>query len=236
MRALRISLIVFGILVVLFVIADRVAVAIAQGEVASRTRDTLTLAEEPDVSIKGFPFLTQMLGGSLDKVTLGVDSYDAHVDGEAVTVRDLDIDLNDVEFSDGYSSATAAEAEGTGLIPYEEMTEAYGRLLGGEDNGFSVAFEHAGDGLLRVNLRASMLGQNLTVGHVTGELVLEGDQVRLEVGEEMLPDSVPEAAREQLTVERTISNLPNGLTVDSLTPSDEGLELVASGTAVVLAG
>jgi hypothetical protein len=238
-RPLRISLIVLGILVVLLVAADRVALYITQGEVASRARDTLGLAEEPDVSIKGFPFLTQVATQRLDEVTLGVDSYEAQVDGENVTVTGLDMELKDTELSSGYSEAVASEASGTGLITYEAMTEAYGELLGSEDNGFGAAFEYADGGLLQVNLQASVMGQNLNVGSVTGELVLEGDRISLEITEEDIPESIPggrDFVREQLGIERTISGLPDGLSLRSVEPTQEGVELHIAGTDVRLAG
>jgi hypothetical protein len=239
MRALRISLIVLGVLVVLFIAADRVALYITQGEVASRARDSLGLSEEPDVSIKGFPFLTQVADQNLDKVTLGLDDYEAQVDGETVMVSNLDIELTDTELSGGYSEAVASEASGSGLITYEAMTDAYGELLGSQDTGFGATFEYAEDGMLQVNLQASMMGQNLNVGTVTGELVLEGETIKLEITEEDIPESIPggrELVREQLGIERTISGLPDGLSLRSVEPTPEGVLLGIGGSEVSLTG
>jgi hypothetical protein len=234
---MRISLIVLGILVVLFIAADRVAVFIAQGEVASKARSSLGLADEPDVSINGFPFLTQMLGQSLDRVTLGIDSYQAQVGGERVTLRELDIEVRDTELSGGYSDAVAAEASGTGLITYDAMTEVYGELLGSEANGIAASFEYAAEGQVRINLQASVLGQNVNVGEVIGELVVEGDQVSMEVVDDNIPDAIPGGetlVREQLGTERTISGLPDGLALESVEPTEEGLLVGIAGTDVSL--
>ncbi|MEO3753436.1 DUF2993 domain-containing protein [Streptomyces sp. B6B3] len=236
MRALRISLIIFGVLVVLLIVADRVAVWVAEGEVASKARDSLGLSEEPSVSIEGFPFLTQMAGQHLDKVQLGVDSYQAQVDGQSITLHDLDIEVRDTEL-EGFSSAVASEADGTGLIDYEEMTRAYGELLGSEANGFGATFEYAGDNLLRVNLQAAVMGQNVDVGDVTGELVVEGDQVRMEIIEENVPDSIPGGdamVEDQLGQGRTISGLPDGLELESLVPGEDGVTVHIRGTDVGL--
>ncbi|MDT0305540.1 DUF2993 domain-containing protein [Streptomyces sp. DSM 44917] len=236
MRALRISLIVFGILLVLAVAADRVAVWIAQGEVASRARDSLALEAEPDVSIRGFPFLTQAAGGSLNRVDLGMDDYAAEVGGQSLTVQELDIELNDVELTDGYSSAVARTAEGEGLVAYEALTEAYGRLLEVGGTGFGVEFGYAPEGRLSATLQASVLGQSIDLGEVVGDIVLEDGAIRLEVNEEDIPDAggeaTREAIREQLNEGRELSGLPEGITLESLTPTEDGLALALTGTDV----
>ncbi|MFB7075807.1 DUF2993 domain-containing protein, partial [Streptomyces sp. NPDC056290] len=53
MRALRILLIVLVIVGGIFVIVDRVAVNLAEGEAADRLKANENLASTPDVSIKG---------------------------------------------------------------------------------------------------------------------------------------------------------------------------------------
>ncbi len=236
MRALRISLIIFGVLVVLAIVADRVALWIAEGEVASRARDTLGLTEEPSVSVKGFPFLTQVVGGSLDRVDLGLDEYTAQVDDQELTVQELDVQLTDVELTDGYTGAVAGRAEGEGLIGYEELTRAYGELFALSGNGFGVEFGHAEGGRLLLTLQATVLGQSLDVGEVPGDIVLDGDTVRLEVAEEAIPDTggeeVQAAIREQLDQERTLSGLPEGLSLDSLEPTPDGISLGITGSNI----
>ncbi|ONK13471.1 DUF2993 domain-containing protein [Streptomyces sp. MP131-18] len=236
MRALRISLIIFGVLIVLAIVADRVALWIAEGEVASRARDTLGLTEEPSVSVQGFPFLTQVVGGNLDRVDLGLDEYTAQVDDQELVVQELDVQLNDVELTDGYSGAVAGRAEGEGLIDYEELTRAYGELLAISGNGFGVEFGYAEEGRLLLTLQATVLGQSLDVGEVPGEIVLDGDTIRLEVDDAAIPDTggeeVQAAIREQLDQERTLSGLPDGLTLDEVEPTQDGLSLGITGSNV----
>ncbi|CAM5227389.1 hypothetical protein SVIOM74S_03023 [Streptomyces violarus] len=90
MRALRILLITVVILGGLFVAADRLAVHFAEGEVADRLKSRENLSTTPDVSINGFPFLTQVAGGELDDVEVGIDGYEAATaDGSEQPVDDL---------------------------------------------------------------------------------------------------------------------------------------------------
>jgi hypothetical protein len=68
MRALRRLIIALVILCALFVAADRIAVGVADSQVASKLQTSRGLAQKPSVSIGGFPFLTQLIGGKLDDV------------------------------------------------------------------------------------------------------------------------------------------------------------------------
>jgi hypothetical protein len=131
MRGLRILLIVVVILGALFVVVDRVAVHFAEQEAASKVKTSENLASTPDVSIKGFPFLTQVASGELDDVELGVSQYEAPTgntagSGGATSIRidDLKADMKDVKFSNGYSTATAASATGTASISYDQLLKA----------------------------------------------------------------------------------------------------------------
>ncbi|UCM89621.1 LmeA family phospholipid-binding protein [Streptomyces marincola] len=236
MRALRISLIVFGVLVVLAIVVDRVALWFVEGEVASRAQDRLGLASEPSLSVAGFPFVTQVLGGELNRVDLGADEYTAQVDGQALTVRDLSVELNDVALGDGYTSAVAGSAQGEGLVEYAELTRAYGELLAVSGNGFGVEFGYAGDGRLLLTLQATVLGQTLDVGEVPAGIALEGESLTLDVDEDAIPDAggeeVQAVVREQLDQVRDLSGLPSGLSLDAVRPTADGLVLDISGTDV----
>src|SRR5690349_14784279 len=123
MRALRILLVVVVILGGLFVLADRLAVNFAEGEVADKLKANEGLATTPDVNIKGFPFLTQVAGGSLDDVEVGIKDYDAATGttGKTIRIDDLKADMKGVSFSGDYSSATASSATGTATISYAEL-------------------------------------------------------------------------------------------------------------------
>ncbi len=123
MRALRILLIIAVILGAIFVAVDRVAVHLAEGEAADRLRASEGLASTPDVDINGFPFLTQVLGGSLDEVRVGISDYEAGAgeDGRTIRIADLRADLSGVEFSGDFGSAVADSATGTATISYDEL-------------------------------------------------------------------------------------------------------------------
>jgi hypothetical protein len=237
MRALRIGLILLAILGVLLVVADRVAVRVAEGEVAAQTRSGLNLDEEPGVSIKGFPFLNQMLSKELGRVDLDLDSYQFQLDEQSGTVQDLSIQLHQVRLEDGYSRATAESASGDGIISYKEM----GRLTT-DDSAFGVAFSYAGNE--QVTLQITVMGQAMGP-EMVGDITVEGDTVSIEVEEipsfKEIPvigsiDGVEEQIREQLDRDRQVTGLPSGVELMDLVPTEDGLVLSVTGTDLRLAG
>jgi len=69
MRAL---LVVVLLLVGLAVVADRVAVGVAETRVGEQLAAEGGLAGTPEVDITGFPFLTQAIGGRYDEVRISL--------------------------------------------------------------------------------------------------------------------------------------------------------------------
>jgi hypothetical protein len=78
-KLLIILVVVIGVLVAL----DRIAVVIADGQIASRVQSSQGLTKKPSVSIKGFPFLTQVVRGHYGQVDVTVHDY---------TQQDLTVD------------------------------------------------------------------------------------------------------------------------------------------------
>ena len=60
------------ILVVVLIAADRISLLIAESQIADRVQKSQELSAHPHVSIKGFPFLTQVLGGRYHEVDVSV--------------------------------------------------------------------------------------------------------------------------------------------------------------------
>jgi hypothetical protein len=127
MRALRILLIIAVILGGFFVAADRIAVNMAESEAADRITFPQGTVGSTEVSIKGFPFLTQVAGKELDEVGITLTGIEANAAGHRVRVGEMSADLFQVRLEGGgYFSATAARAEGTARISYADLTKAAG--------------------------------------------------------------------------------------------------------------
>ncbi|RPE42775.1 DUF2993 family protein [Streptomyces sp. Ag109_O5-1] len=245
MRALRILLIVAVVLGVLFVVVDRVAVHFAEGEAAGKLKTTEGLASDPDVSINGFPFLTQVASGTLDDVEVSIKDYDATTGtaGKTIRIGDLHADMKDVSFSGDYSSATAESATGTALISYAELlknAKAAPTDMGLGFTGQVVGLADGGNGKINVTLDVTVPGvsahQKVTV---LSTVTVKDNTVQVHA------DNLPKLAgvslienrfRQAADFRQAINQLPGGVQLDKVEAAPNGVEIAVKGSNVKLAG
>jgi hypothetical protein len=237
MRALRIILIVTVILGGLFVIADRVAVGFAEDEAAARLKTNEGLASTPDVSIKGFPFLTQVVGGELDEVEVGIKNYEADTSGttgsadngtsagpDKIRIDDLTAQMRGVAFSGDYSSAKAATATGSATISYAELLKAAKAEPVAVATGVTaqvVGLSDGGNGKIKVEVEATVLGTKLP----------EPDSLP-NLGVQLAEDKV----RLITDFQQKIDGLPGGIRIDKVEAAETGVDITVKGSDVQLVG
>ncbi|MFD7700043.1 DUF2993 domain-containing protein [Streptomyces caelestis] len=246
MRALRILLVVTVILGAVFVVVDRVAVHIAEGEAADRLKATEDLAHTPDVSIDGFPFLTQLADGTLDEVRVGIEDYEAGTGDGARTIRiaDLSADLHGVDFSTDFSSAVAADATGTATVAYDELLKTATSEPGRVGPGVTarvVGLSDGGNGKIEVAVEATVLGVELPepVSVLSSVTVVDGDTVRVKA--DVVPEfggvEIVESGVRRITdFEQRIDGLPGGIRLDRVQAAEDGVEITVRGSDVRLVG
>ncbi|MFJ7044013.1 DUF2993 domain-containing protein [Streptomyces sp. NPDC101112] len=242
MRALRILVIVAVILGGLFVVADRVAVGFAEDEVAQKLKSSEGLTATPDVSINGFPFLTQVAGGELDDVEVGISDYEATTGNsdDSIRIADLTAHMRGVKFSGDYSSATAASATGTATISYDELLKAAKseptRILPGV-TAQVTGLSDGGSGKIKVNIKVSALGSSTTYP-VLSTVTVDDDIVKVHA--DNLPKLVVQAAEGQVRsitdFQQKIDGLPGGIKLDKVEAASDGVEISVRGSNVQLAG
>jgi hypothetical protein len=236
------------ILGVLFVVVDRVAVYFAEDQAADKLRTTQNLAETPDVSIKGFPFLTQVASGELDDVEVGIKHYEADTgkDGQKIRIDDLKADMRDVTFSGDYSSATASSATGTATISYDELLKTAKpeptEILPGV-NAQVVSLADGGNGKIKVTAKVSgtvagAIPVNRTVSVLSTVSVVHD---KVEVHADSLPAvtglSVAEDRVRTITdFQQAIDRLPGGIKLDKVEAAQDGVRITVRGSDVKLAG
>jgi hypothetical protein len=183
-----------------------------------------------DVSIKGFPFLTQLAGSEFDEVDVKITGIEATAGGRTLRISSMDAELRRVRLTDGFSGATAARADGTAVISYEDLTEAAA-------DGVTVAY--GGNGKVKVTgaVTVPLLGRVKRSVLSTVTLV-DGHTVRVHadrVPGEGIP-GLEGLVREKTDFEREVGKLPNGLRLEKIQPTAAGLEISVTGTDVRLAG
>lgn len=249
MRALRILLIVAVVLGGLFAIADRVAVHFAQNEVADKLKGTENLAETPDVSIKGFPFLTQVASGELDDVEIGIKHYEATASAgtssgpQKIRIDDLNAEMKGVTFSGDYGSATATSATGTALITYGELlktTRSEPTQVAPGVTARVVGLSGGGNGKIKIAVEANVLGTKLpSPVYVLSSVTAQGNTVTVHantsprIGGVELADSRIRAITD---FQQKIDRLPGGIQLDKVQAAKDGVEITVKGSDVRLAG
>ncbi|MEU3982947.1 DUF2993 domain-containing protein [Streptomyces sp. NPDC026672] len=248
MRALRILLIVVVILGGLFVLVDRVAVHFAQGEAADKLRTTEGLSRTPDVSIKGFPFLTQVAGGSLDDVQVGIKDYEAATGqgDRKIRIDDLKADMKGVAFSGDYSSATAATATGTATISYDELLKSVaseGTEVVPGVTAQVTGLSDGGNGKIKVTVRAKgTFAGTIPVDQtmsVLSSVSVDDNKVRFHA--DSLPSidglSLAEGRVREITdFQQAVDQLPGGIELDQVKAAEDGVAITVKGSNVKLAG
>ncbi|MEU8709303.1 DUF2993 domain-containing protein [Streptomyces sp. NPDC048565] len=232
MRALRILLIIAVVLGGIFIAADRAALYFAESEAEERiTFGGADAAGSTEVSIKGFPFLTQVAGKDLDHVDVTVKDVRAGAAGHEVRISEIKAQLRQVTLDSGYSTATAARATGTAVVPYTALTEA-----ADED----VTVSYGGDGKVKVtgSVQIPLTGKAVTRSVLSTVTLVGGDTVKVRA-DEVPGEGVPgleDLVRKKTDFERTIGGLPDGLKLEKIEVAPGGLEISMSGSAVRLAG
>ena len=204
-------------------VADRVAHSTAERRVTEAIEQNLDVAGTPTVEIGGFPFLTQLLAGSVDDVTGAVDG----VTLEGVDATDVTIDAHDVTVSEPYTVGTATIAATLPTASIEQIVQDRSNLdVAVAVDGGALA---ASGEVLGLTLTA-----NLTPRVEDGRLLVSVQNAQI-AGLTVSVDDLPRAIGDRLTdIEIPVSGLPEGLVLSDATVVADGVRITATGTDVVL--
>ncbi|MGN9810631.1 LmeA family phospholipid-binding protein [Micromonospora sp. BQ11] len=228
------------ILVGLLVVADRVAAGVAERAIADQVRQEVAKqgaqSSPASVDVGGFPFLTQVLNGRYERISIGLTDVRGSVQGDAVALPKLDVDARNVAASldtlrSGQGDVVAETVNGTGTISYESLAALLDRegLTLGEQNG-----------RLAVTAPVNVLGQRLTVTGTADVTVGEQGKVALrfkDLSAQGLPN-VPLARTilnnyaQSISIDVPLPDLPFQLAVREVRPLPEGLAVTVDAKNV----
>lgn len=228
MRAL---LVVLVVLVGLAAVADRVAVGVAEDRVAEAIADEGELAGTPEVSIEGWPFLTQALGGDYEDVRIRLTAADlGQPEGTSadVRLRGVRVPLSDV-LGGSVTEIPVDRIDGTVTLSYALLSR---------ELGTDTTLVPEGDGL-RLTKTVGVLGYEVPLTAV-GTVALDGQDLVVDVDDAAaagvdLPGFVVDAASDALDLRYAIE-LPFGLELTSVTPGDDGVRVTGGAVDTVLTG
>lgn len=122
-RGRRWIMVTFGLIVVLIllVIGDRVALAVAENDFADQAVSS-GLPVKPSVTIEGFPFLTQLAARNFHRVDLSASNIPAG----PVTITSVKATLNGMHLNSSFNGATVDHLTATVFVSFSSLAGAGG--------------------------------------------------------------------------------------------------------------
>lgn len=252
-RGLIALLVVVVVLVGLFVVADRVAVNLAEKRIADQaatemSKRGITSDKKPQVNIAGFPFLTQVLGGLYQKVTINVD----HPHNGQVTLDYMTLVANRVHapldtIRSGHGQVTADTVQGTASISWDVVRGLVDTTPLRQIPGLDVSKLQITAKNNKLNLAAPIAFAGLSLQlEATGTLAVNKGTVHLQLDDVRavsaggattpVPPSFIEQNRDRLGATIAVPKLPYSLVVNKVETSADGILLTATAADVVIAG
>jgi len=239
-RAVRRLVVVLVVLAGAALVLDRVGVWLANRAVADQVAQGLAAHEvasaPPEVSVTGFPFLTQLVAGrygSVDVILRNVERDGLRMPLVRLTATGVDAPLKAVVDNSG--PIHAERLTGSAVIGYGSVVELAGReglqLVGGVE------------GSLRMRLPIEVLGVRVVLigrAEVTVDepgLLVELVEFDVEAPVDLPPGADPliERAARSLSLRVELPPLPYGLAVDAVRVEPTGIVVTVSASDVLLA-
>lgn len=188
------------------VVADRVALGVAEDKAASALQQSEGLPHKPDVTVDGFPFLTQLVAGSFDEVDVTANAVPVGTRRD-VTLQKVVVRLHRVTVTNNYSTVHADTATADASIGFAELS----RVLG--------APVHAGPaGRLVAEPTVHLLGQSFhgrvsAVVHASSAQGITFGDPKVSFAGVQLPSVVAQALAKVFSGAISLSGLPFGVRV-----------------------
>ena len=203
------------VLLLLLVVVDRAAVAYADNQAAQQMKSQ-GFPTEPNVTIEGFPFLTQVISRNL---------HDVHVTAnriqEGPVTLSLVADATGVMLDPGYQSGTISHITGTGLIGFSNLASVAG-VAGAPGLSFKA------DGPDKVKITVNL--QIITASAIAEIKQTGPDTFKVHITS---TDGIPAqllGSLKDFTVH--IPTLPMGLSIQNVDVTSQGVLIHATGTNV----
>ncbi|HET9173556.1 MAG TPA: DUF2993 domain-containing protein [Actinospica sp.] len=219
-------LIALVVLLLLLVGADRIALVVAEDQLAGRIQSSQHLSQKPGVSIDGFPFLTQVVARNFPHATVDIHGLTAN----SLTITDLHADLRGVHVNGAFNGALVDSLTATAQISYSDIAKALASQLnvGGVQVG---AIQVARAGNNQVKATYQLLGVDVSaIVDVTlaGTNTLEFKSVSFDTPLGAL------GSPSNFDVKYNLGALPFGMNLTQLTFTDTQVDISATGSHVNL--
>ncbi len=207
-------LITLIVIIVVLVVGDRVANAYTEDQMASQIQSSLALSGKPDVTIQGFPFLTQLAARDFRTVDINASNETAGPGGQ-LEIASLTATLHGMHIH-GLNSATVDQFNASALVTFTALAKA-----GGIPEGITLS----ADGPNRIKANVSIGPLSATA---TAQVTQTGpNQINIKVIDfgPIPPDVLGNLANFNVSIPK----LPAGVKIQSISVTQQGLRITAVG-------
>lgn len=211
----------------LLVAADRIALAVAERTAAVTLQRSQHLAQRPDVSIGGFPFLTQVASANFDHVTATMhDLTVAQGTSTPLQIDTLHVTLRHVHVSRDFNSASSEFSTATALISYVNLTDA-----------LKTPFSYAGSGRIKATDTANIVPGLSGLASATARVGISGESLQFSdtqvtVAGQQVPTAVTNYFASVFAKSIPLTGLPFGVHVQSVKVTSQGVQITLTATGL----
>jgi LmeA-like phospholipid-binding len=207
------------VIVLVLVGGDRAAKAYAENQMASQVQSSLALSGKPNVTIQGFPFLTQVAARTFNTVDVNASNETAGPGGQ-LEIASLTATLHGMHIH-GTNSATVDQFTASALVTFTALAHA-----GGIPQGITLA--PAGPNQLKATV--DILGFS---SDATAKVTQVGsNKINVKITDF---GGVPADVLGSLTdFTFSIPKLPAGVKIQSISVTQQGLRVTAAGQNTTL--
>ena len=207
------------VIVLVLVGADRGANAYAEDQMASQVQSSLALSGKPHVTIQGFPFLTQVAARTFNTVDVNASNETAGPGGQ-LEIASLTATLHGMHIH-GTNSATVDQFTASALVTFTALAHA-----GGIPQGITLS----SDGGNRLKATVDILGFS---SDATAKVTQVGDdKINVKITDF---GGVPADVLGSLTdFTFSIPKLPAGVKIQSVSVTQQGVRITATGENTTL--
>ena len=207
------------VIVLVLVGGDRAAKAYAEDRMASQVQSSLALSGKPNVTIQGFPFLTQAAARTFNTVDVNASNETAGPGGQ-LQIASLTATLHGMHIH-GTNSATVDQFTASALVTFTALAHA-----GGIPQGITLA--PAGPNQLKATVDILGFSSDATA-KVTQ---VGGNKINVKITDF---GGVPADVLGSLTdFTFSIPKLPAGVKIQSISVTQQGLRITATGQNTTL--
>jgi DUF2993 family protein len=207
------------VIVLVLVGGDRAAKAYAEDQMASQVQSSLALSGKPHVTIQGFPFLTQAAARTFNTVDVNASNETAGPGGQ-LQIASLTATLHGMHIH-GTNSATVDQFTASALVTFTALAHA-----GGIPQGITLA----SDGGNKIKATVDILGFS---SDATAKVTQVGDnKINVKITDF---GGVPADVLGSLTdFTFSIPKLPAGVKIQSISVTQQGVRITATGENTTL--